>query len=53
MCDKIEAMDETYSQTFPGKLEQNFNIFVAKIDGCMAGKSSTAVIWSHLAAAFE
>ena len=31
MCDRIKAVDETCSQTFPRKLEQNFSIFVAKI----------------------
>ena len=31
MCDKIKAVDETCNHTFPRKLEQNFSIFVAKI----------------------
>ena len=37
MYDKIEFMDETISHTFPLMLEQNWNIFVAKIQwlyGC-------------------
>ena len=52
MCGKIEVMDETCSQTFPRKLEQNLNIFVPKIQvktkNQMAVKSSTVIILKNL-----